>query len=77
MVEKTIKVSEEIYAFLDSLRKENETIESVLERLLPTKDTSVSIDDFFGKWIGSDEEFEKILGIINTAWNEWSNTILT
>jgi predicted CopG family antitoxin len=37
MAEKTIKVSDELYAILESLRKEDETLEMVLIRLLPTK----------------------------------------
>ena len=75
MAEKTIKISDEIYAYLESLRKENEEIEEVLVRLLSPKDTSASIDDVFGKWVGSDKEFESIQKAIDSTWNEWNKTL--
>ncbi len=75
MAEKTIKISDEIYAYLESLRKENEEIEEVLVRLLSPKDTSASIDDVFGKWVGSDKEFESIQKVIDSTWNEWNKTL--
>ncbi|MGC9781204.1 MAG: hypothetical protein HZR80_18325 [Candidatus Heimdallarchaeota archaeon] len=77
MAEKTIKVSEEVYAILESLRKENESLEMLLLRLLPIKDTKITKDMFFGKWIGSDEEIDSIFTIINSAWKDWSNSLQT
>ena len=55
MVEKTIKVSDEVYAILESLRKENESLEMLLLRLLPSRYTKISNSVFFNKWIVSDE----------------------
>ncbi len=77
MAEKTIKVSEEIYSILESLRKDDESIEKVLLRLLPIKKTAISKEDFFGKWVGSTKELDSILAKINTAWKDWSNSLQT
>lgn len=77
MVEKTIKVSDEVYAILESLRKENESLEMLLLRLLPSRDTKISKDDFFNKWIGSDEEIDSIFTTINSTWKDWSNSLQT
>ncbi len=77
MAEKTIKVSEEVYAILESLRKENESLEMLLLRLLPIKDTKITKDMFFSKWIGSDEEIDSIFTIINSTWKDWSNSLQT
>ena len=75
MAEKTIKISDEIYDFLDSLRKENETVEDVLERLLQPKDASITIDEVFGKWVGSEEEFTAIQKVITSSWNSWNENL--
>ena len=75
MAEKTIKISEEVYAILESLRKENESLNMLLLRLLPTKDEKISKEDFFKKWIGSDEEIDSIFAIIDSAWKDWSNSL--
>ena len=64
MDEKTIKISDEMYNYLDSSRKGNETIGDVLERLISPKDSSATVDKVFGKWIGSDEEFAAIQKVI-------------
>ena len=77
MTEKTIKVSDEVYAILESLRKENESLEMLLLRLLPSRDTKISKDDFFNKWIGSDEEIDSIFTTISSAWKDWSNSLQT
>ena len=75
MAEKTIKISDEIYDFLDSLRKENETVEDVLERILQPKDASITIDEVFGKWVGSEEEFTAIQKVITSSWNSWNENL--
>ena len=64
MVKRTIEIPDEIYNYLDSLRKGNDTIEDVLERLIIPRDTSITIDKVFGKWIGSDKEFAFIQKVI-------------
>ncbi|MBD3193290.1 MAG: hypothetical protein GF308_21830 [Candidatus Heimdallarchaeota archaeon] len=75
MAEKTIKISDEIYNYLDSLRKEHETVEDVLERLITPRDSSITIDDAFGKWIGSNEEFAIIQKTIASSWKSWNDSL--
>ncbi|TFF97867.1 MAG: antitoxin [Promethearchaeota archaeon] len=63
MGHKTVSLSEEAYNALKSIKKEGETFNDLILRLVQKPDQK-EILSLAGTWQGSDEEAEKILEII-------------
>ncbi|TXT59135.1 MAG: hypothetical protein BAJALOKI2v1_250041 [Promethearchaeota archaeon] len=63
MDSKTISLSEDVYSLLKNMRREGESFNEVILRLLQ-ESKKKDIMKLKGSWKGSDEETEKILDLI-------------
>ncbi|ODS42583.1 MAG: hypothetical protein MSIBF_04535 [Candidatus Altiarchaeales archaeon IMC4] len=70
---KTISVSDEAYAKLTALKKSHESFTSLFMRL--SNREKPKLGNFYGKWVMSRAEEEKIFGGLESAWGKWGEKI--
>ncbi len=59
MASKTLTITEEVYNLLKLLKKEDESFSELLRRLA-MQVNGQKLEEFFGSWEMSDQEYEKI-----------------
>jgi predicted CopG family antitoxin len=68
MAHKTITISEEAYNILAGHKRPGESFTEAIIRLLHRREKG-SLLEHRGKWIGDDEEFERIFTEIDALWH--------
>jgi predicted CopG family antitoxin len=66
LAHKTITISEEAYEILASHKQPGESFTEVIKRLLAPRKKG-SLVSHSGKWVGTDEEFERIFAEVEAT----------
>lgn len=66
---RTISVPDEVYERLYSLKKENESFNKLLLRLVGRERSKLR--SFFGKWKMTDAEERRMFNELGDSWKKW------